>query len=156
MPGVCLNNPRSQAGVTWRSWAALRFRSSWSKLFLAVFFVCAGLMHFVVPDAYIRIVPPAFPAPNLLVELSGIAEILGGIGLLVGFTQRAAAWGLVLLLVAVFPANIYMAVSHVRGPGILGQSWAQWLRLPLQIPLILWALCYTRRPASKTIHVPDS
>lgn len=106
-------------------------------------------MHFVIPDAYVRIVPPALPAPRLLVELSGIAEILGGLGLLLPFTRRAAAWGLVVLLVAVFPANIYMAVSHVPAAGILGQSWLQWLRLPLQVPLILWTLRCTKRPASK-------
>jgi uncharacterized membrane protein len=115
------------------------------RVLLAIFFIGAGIMHFVIPDAYIRIVPPLLPAPGLLVFLSGIAEIMGGIGLLVPFTQRAAACGLVLLLIAVFPANIYMAAAHVPAPGILGQSWAQWLRLPLQIPLVIWALRYTRR-----------
>jgi uncharacterized membrane protein len=119
------------------------------RVLLAAFFVGAGIMHFVVPDAYVRIVPPALPAPRLLVVLSGIAEVLGGLGLLVPFTRRAAAWGLAVLLVCVFPANIYMAVSHVPGPGILRQSWALWLRLPLQIPLILWALRYTKRPGLK-------
>jgi uncharacterized membrane protein len=114
------------------------------RMFLAAFFVGAGVMHFVVPEAYVRIVPPALPAPSLLVLLSGIAEILGGFGLLLPFTRRAAAWGLVLLLLAVFPANIYTAVAHVPFPGIFGQSWVQWLRLPLQIPLILWTLRYTR------------
>jgi uncharacterized membrane protein len=114
------------------------------RMFLAAFFVGAGVMHFVVPEAYVRIVPPALPAPTLLVLLSGIAEILGGFGLLLPFTRRAAAWGLVLLLLAVFPANIYTAVAHVPFPGIFGQSWVQWLRLPLQIPLILWTLRYTR------------
>jgi uncharacterized membrane protein len=115
------------------------------RIVLAIFFIGAGTMHFIAPEAYIRIVPPILPIPGLLVMVSGIAEILGGIGLLVPFTQRAAAWGLVLLLIAVFPANIYMAAAHVPAPGILGQSWAQWLRLPLQIPLILWAWHYTRR-----------
>lgn len=116
------------------------------RLVLAIFFIFAGILHFVIPDAYARIVPPALPAPHLLVIISGIAEILGGIGLLVPFTQRAAAWGLVALLVAVFPANIYMAVAHVPASGILGLHWVQWLRLPLQIPLILWAMRYTRPP----------
>ena len=117
------------------------------RVVLAIFFIVAGIMHFVAPDAYMRIVPPHLPMPHLLVILSGMAEILGGSGLLVPFTQRAAAWGLVALLVAVFPANIYMALAHLPAPGILGQSWAQWLRLPLQIPLIYWAWRYTR-PAS--------
>jgi uncharacterized membrane protein len=125
------------------------------RVVLAIFFIGAGIMHFVAPDAYIRIVPPLLPMPHLLVILSGIAEILGGIGLLVPFTQRAAAWGLVALLVAVFPANIYMAVAHLPAPGILGQSWAQWLRLPLQIPLIFWAWRYTR-PAPREQHAPQA
>ena len=84
-----------------------------------------------------------------IVWVSGVAEILGGIGLLFSQSRRPAAWGLVLLLIAVFPANIYMAVAHVHyagllGQSLLGQSWAQWLRLPLQLPLIYWAWRYTR------------
>lgn len=108
-------------------------------------------MHFVVPDAYVRIVPPALPAARLLVVLSGIAEILGGAGLLLSSTRRVAAWGLVALLIAVFPANIYTAVSHVPFPGIFGQSWVQWLRLPLQIPLILWTLRFARRSKAEPV-----
>jgi uncharacterized membrane protein len=115
------------------------------RVILGCFFVGAGVMHFVIPDVYVRIIPPALPAPRLLVLVSGIAEILGGLGLLVPATRRAAAWGLVMLLVAVFPANIYTAVAHVPFAGFFGQSWVQWLRLPLQIPLILWAWRYTRR-----------
>jgi uncharacterized membrane protein len=119
-------------------------RFTTGRILLAVFFVIAGCMHFVVPDAYIRIVPPALPAPRLLVAISGIAEIAGGLGLLWPATQRPAAWGLVLLLCAVFPANVYMAVAQVPFPGLLGNHWIQWLRLPLQIPLIVWAFRYTR------------
>jgi uncharacterized membrane protein len=118
---------------------------------LAALFVVAGIMHFVVPDSYVRIVPPALPVPRFLVALSGIAEILGGSGLLLSSTRRAAAWGLLLLLVAVFPANIYTAVSHVPFPGIFGQSWVQWLRLPLQIPLILWTLRFARRSKGEPV-----
>lgn len=80
--------------------------------------------------------------------ISGAAEILGGAGLLIPVLRRAAAYGLALLLVAVFPANVYMAVAHVQFPGWAGQSWVQWLRLPLQAPLILWAWRYTRREAN--------
>jgi uncharacterized membrane protein len=72
--------------------------------------------------------------------ISGAAEIVGGVGLLLPEFRRAAAYGLTLLLVAVFPENVYAAVADVSFPGILGQSWIQWLRLPLQIPLFLWAL----------------
>ena len=114
------------------------------RYILAVFFIVAGSLHFLFPAPYIRIVPPFLPLPRLLVFISGIAEITGGAGLLVPKFQRAAAYGLVLLLLAVFPANIYMAVAHLQFPGLLGKSWVQWLRLPLQIPLIWWALQYTR------------
>lgn len=114
-------------------------------ILLAVFFLFAGTMHFVVPATYARIVPPVLPAPFLIVIVSGIAEIAGGFGLLLPATRRAAAWGLVLLLICVFPANIYAAVGHAALPGIMGERWAQWLRLPLQIPLVYWAWLYTRK-----------
>ena len=102
-------------------------------------------MHFVVPEIYIRIVPPHLPYPALIVLLSGIAEIAGGLGLLFPITRRAAAWGLVILLLAVFPANIYMAAAHLPFAGLFGKSWLQWLRLPLQFPLIYWTYLYTRK-----------
>lgn len=82
----------------------------------------------------------------MLVQISGGAEILGGLGLTLQRFRRLAAYGLALLLVAVFPANIYMAVAHVPFSGLMGESWMQWLRLPLQIPLIVWALHYAKRP----------
>ncbi len=114
------------------------------RLLLAAFFVVAGFLHFLFPQPYIRMVPPLLPWPMDIVCVSGVAEILGGLGLLYSRSRRFAAWGLVLLLITVFPANIYMAVAHVHYAGLLGQSWAQWLRLPLQLPLIYWAWRYTR------------
>jgi uncharacterized membrane protein len=116
----------------------------------ALFFVGAGIAHFVFPDAYARIVPPLLPQPKVLVLVSGIAEIAGGIGILVSKTRRMAAFGLVILLIAVFPANINMAVAHVPFAGLAGKSWLQWLRLPLQAPLIWWAWQYTRKPSQQT------
>lgn len=110
---------------------------------LALFFIVAGLLHFIFPQPYIRMVPPLLPWPAAIVWLSGVAEMMGGVGLLLPAWRRPAAWGLVLLLIAVFPANIYMAVAHVQYAGLLGKSWAQWLRLPLQFPLIYWAWRYT-------------
>ncbi len=115
------------------------------RFLLALFFIVAGSLHFLFPAPYIRIVPPFLPLPRLLVLISGIAEIAGGVGLLIPQFQRAAAYGLALLLLAVFPANIYMAVAQVQFPGLLGTPWAQWLRLPLQIPIIWWVLQYARR-----------
>ena len=116
------------------------------RTILAVLFVVAGTLHFILPQPYLRIVPPSLPRPSLLVAIGGAAEILGGLGLLVPNLKlrRIAGWGLVALLIAVWPANIYMATSHLAVPGIMGQSWAQWLRIPLQIPLIYWAWLYTR------------
>jgi uncharacterized membrane protein len=122
-----------------------RLSETFARRVLSIFFVVAGAMHFVVPGIYIRIVPPSLPFPALIVLISGIAEIAGGLGLLFPITQRAAAWGLVLLLLAVFPANIYMAVAHLPFSGIFGKSWLQWLRLPLQFPLIYWTSLYTRK-----------
>ena len=113
---------------------------------LAVLFVVAGTLHFAVPAPYLRIMPPSLfrfplPHPALLVAISGAAEIAGGLGLLFAWTKRAAAIGLVVLLVAVCPANWHMAIAGY--PGI--PAWALWLRLPLQLPLIWWASRYARR-----------
>ena len=110
----------------------------------ASLFVISGVLHFVRPDPFIRIVPPMLPKPDLLVAVSGGAEILGGIGLLLPRFRRPAGYGLALLLVAVFPANIYMAVAHVPSVGLLGNRWLQWLRLPVQFPLIWLALHYAK------------
>jgi uncharacterized membrane protein len=119
-------------------------------LFLfASIFIVSGSLHFSYPAPYVRIIPPFLPWPKMLVQVSGGAEILGGLGLLLKRFRRLAACGLASLLVAVFPANIYMAVVHVPFPGLLGESWAQWLRLPLQIPLVAWALYYVKSPRAR-------
>ena len=118
------------------------------KAIMAALFVVAGMMHLLAPTPFLRIVPPVLPWPQALVALSGAAEILGGMGLLFGRTRRYAAYGLVLLLLAVFPANIYMAVAHIPFPGISAQSpalaWLLWLRLPMQFLLIAWVWRYTK------------
>jgi uncharacterized membrane protein len=114
-------------------------------LFASIFLV-SGFLHFFHPAPYVRIMPPMLPWPLMLVRISGAAEILGGAGLLLRRFRRAAAYGLTLLLVAVFPANVYMAVAHVAFPGLMGKPWVQWARLPLQIPLIAWAIYYARSP----------
>ena len=119
-------------------------RSALGHTLLATLFIIAGSLHFILPLAYLRIVPPLLPAPLTLLQISGAAEIFGGLGLLLPRTRRAAAWGLVALLLAVWPANIYTAAVHLHFPGVMGQSWAQWLRVPLQLPLIYWASLYTR------------
>jgi uncharacterized membrane protein len=116
------------------------------RVILAILFLLSGCLHFIAPQTYIKIVPPYLPAHLPIVYISGAAEILGGIGLLIPSTRQVAAWGIVILLIAILPANIYMATAHLPAPGVMGQSWAQWLRVPLQLPLIYWAWLYTRTP----------
>jgi uncharacterized membrane protein len=106
----------------------------------AFVYVAAGVNHFISPKTYLAIMPPYIPAHNLMVTLSGIAEIVLGIGLLFPATRSISAWGLILLLIAVFPANIYMATaSRFRKL----PAWIRWGRLPLQGILIWWAYQYT-------------
>jgi uncharacterized membrane protein len=88
--------------------------------------------------------PDALPAPLALVYISGVAEILGGLGLILERTRKLAAWGLVALLLAVFPANVNMAVNDLPLGGRDLPAWALWARLPLQAVLIAWAWWYTR------------
>lgn len=111
------------------------FKRTIFRWLAAVFFVVAGIFHFLKPEPYVQIMPPCFPAPRLLVAISGAAEIAGGLGLLIHPLQRAAGWGLIALLIAVFPANVYM----VQHPGQFHFApWMLWVRLPLQIVFIAW------------------
>ena len=112
------------------------------RILLAVLFVIAGILHFIFTPVYVRIMPPWLPSPTLLVQISGLFEILGGVGLLIPPSRRLAAWGIVALLIAVLPANIQMAADHTHWPSI--PPWLLWARVPLQLPLILWAWLYTR------------
>lgn len=116
----------------------------YAKYALALFMVLAGVNHFLAPSAYDAMVPRELPSPHLLVILSGIAEIAGGLGLLWEKTRRLAAWGLVALFLAVFPANINMAVNHLPLDGHEVPLWTLWARLPLQIAFIGWAYLFTR------------
>jgi uncharacterized membrane protein len=100
----------------------------------AGFFVVAGLNHFRDPAIYLSIMPPYLPWPRGLVLISGLAEALGGAGLLVPGLRRAAAWGLIALLVAVFPANIQMLIQGFHGL----PAWVLWARLPFQVVFIAW------------------
>jgi len=105
-------------------------------VFAATFYAAAGTFHFVRTEAYLRIMPPFVPWHLLMVRISGCLEILGGLGLLVLKTRRAAAWGLVALLIAVFPANIYMATNPVEAGAASIAPLFRWARLPLQLLLI--------------------
>jgi len=123
------------------------------RVLLALFMVLAGLNHFREPQPYVAMMPPMLPAPLALVYLSGIAEAVLGLGLLHARTRRLAAWGLILLFVAVFPANINMAVHHIPLGDHPVPTWALWARLPLQAVLILWAYWFTRPDADAPARV---
>jgi uncharacterized membrane protein len=114
---------------------------------MAIFYVAAGVNHFVNPDFYVNIMPPYLPWHAELVLLSGVAEVLLGIAVLVPATRVLAAWGIIALLIAVFPANLHVAVHDVPmlGSG-QGVGWLNWVRLPFQGLLIVWAWWYTRAP----------
>lgn len=116
---------------------------------LAACIIIVGITHFIRPDQYARIVPPQLPAPIALVYISGVFEILGGIGLLIPFVSVAAAWGLIALFVAVFPANINQAINSIPIEGIPHHPWLYWARLPFQAVLITWAWWYTRQPETQ-------
>ena len=111
---------------------------------MGALYIAAGTLHFLITRRYMAIMPPYLPAHRTLVLVSGAAEIAGGFGVLapIPAVRRSAAWGLVALLVAVMPANIYMVTGHENFPNI--PVWIGWLRLPLQLPLIYWAWIYTR------------
>ena len=101
-------------------------------------FVCTGVLHFVIPKVYARIVPPYLPAPEALVYASGVAEIAGGVGLMVPRWRRPGGWWTIATLLAVFPANVHMALHPDEFPRIPGGRVTLNARLPFQAVLIAW------------------
>lgn len=118
------------------------------RVILSVSVIIVGVTHFLRPEQYARIVPPIFP-PLASVYASGLFEILGGIGLMIPLLRVAAAWGLVALFIAVFPANIYLALHNIKLEGIPQNQLLYWARLPLQAVLIAWAWWYTKNPENQ-------
>ena len=106
---------------------------------MAALYVAAGVNHFINPRVYLKIMPPYLPAPTVLNYLSGAAEIILGVALLFPTARPWAAWGIIALLVAVFPANLYMYQHNTFGI----PAWVLLARLPLQLVLIAWAWWYT-------------
>jgi uncharacterized membrane protein len=111
------------------------------KMLFAVFFVGAGVNHFLRISFYLRMMPPYAPFHLAMVQLTGVAEIVLGILLLVPLASPTAAWGLIALLIAVFPANVQMALHPETFPEF--PPLTLWLRLPLQVVLIAWAYWFT-------------
>ncbi len=117
------------------------------RVVIALFFIVTGVMHFVNPQPFVEIVPRYLPTPLLLVYVSGFFEIAGGMGLFLPRVRRWAAWGLIALLVAVLPANVFMLTDHPFMAGQRVPEWMLWLRLPLQgvlMGLIWWTSCERR------------
>jgi uncharacterized membrane protein len=113
-----------------------------SKYLLAAAFILGGINHFVMPEFYLRIMPPYLPAHLFLIYLTGFLETGFGVALLIPKISRRAAWGIILLLIAVFPANIYMAMNTELFPDI--NPLIIYLRLPLQIVLMAWVFWHTK------------
>ena len=116
-----------------------------ARLLLAFVMTAVGVAHFAVPEPFLAIIPAFLPAPLLLVQLSGVAEIALGLGLLHPRTRRLAGLGLVALYIAIFPANLNQAIHQISfDPAHPIAAWKLWLRLPFQILFIAWALYVSR------------
>ena len=125
------------SAARWRAIAAWGF---------AVFFLTAGVLHFVAVEAFARIVPPWLPAPEAIVRLTGAMEIAFAAGLAVPRWRRVTGRVLALYLLAVLPANVYMALERIPVAGTVLPDWALWGRVALQFPLIAAILAVTAAP----------
>ncbi|WP_035758713.1 DoxX family protein [Flavobacterium tegetincola] len=119
----------------------MNFDFPWHLYLMGAIYMLAGLNHFRNPRLYLRIMPSYLPKPKLLNYVSGIAEVILGIGLCIPLVSPIAAWGIIALLIAVFPANLFMFTNEKAGMGL--SRTILLLRLPLQMALIVWAYCYT-------------
>jgi uncharacterized membrane protein len=119
---------------------------------MAAFYVLAGTNHLVNPDFYVAIIPPELPEPEWLNLAAGLAEIVLGVYVLEPRVRALAAWGIIALLFAVFPANLYVALENVGlpdgRPGT-GNAVLNWARLPFQALFVAWAFWYTRPDAQE-------
>ncbi len=116
------------------------------RVLLALFFIAGGILHFLKTPLYLTIMPPWLPYHLELVYISGILEILGGIGVLIPVLQRYAGYGLIVLVIAVTPANIQMAIDYLQRDGLTALTLLLLLRLPLQLLIIYWIYWCTKKP----------
>ena len=113
----------------------------WHLYVMAFVYILAGINHFKTPRVYLKIIPPYFPNPKLLNGISGFAEILLGTSLCIPMFSSYASWGIIALLIVVFPTHLYMLQNEKAGMGL--PKWLLLLRMPLQFVLIYWAFQYT-------------
>ena len=126
-----------------KGWVILKSLKKYSRYLMGAIYILAGINHFLDPNFYVQIIPDFLPSPLLLVYVSGALEIILGILILFPRTQRLAAIGIILLLIAVFPANMYM--YHLGGARFDVPDVALLIRLPLQLVLIAWAALYLKK-----------
>ncbi len=116
-----------------------------ARLAMGIVFILASSLHFTASEAELKIIPAFLPLRREALYITGVLEFLGGVGLFVPNRkiQRASAWGLVALLVAIFPANVYQSVANIRLGGFMNSPLYLWGRLPFQAVFIAWALWST-------------
>lgn len=116
------------------------------RYLLTLFFIVAGVNHFINPQFYLPLIPPYFPFPEAINVVAGIVEILFGFGLLLEKTRKAAAWGIVLLLVAFIPSHVYfIQIGSCVPDGLCVPAWVGWVRLVIIHPILLaWAYFCTK------------
>jgi uncharacterized membrane protein len=117
-----------------------------SRALLSIFYILAGTMHFVIPEFYLKMMPPYIPMHREMVFVSGIAEIILGFGVMGKKTMRYSAWGIIFLLIAVFPANVH---AFLNSEQLDIPKWLLLIRLPLQAALIYWAYQFTHKENHK-------
>lgn len=119
------------------------------RVILTISMIVVGVLHFLKPEPFVKIVPDYLPYHLELVYISGFFEILLGIGLLIPAVSSAASWGLIVLFIAVFPANINQVVNNIAIEGIPHNQLLYWIRLPFQAVLIAWAWWFTKKPSQQ-------
>lgn len=112
----------------------------WHLYLMAAMYIIAGIMHFIRPKIYLRIMPRYLPKPRLLVQLSGFAEVLLGIGLCFSSTKEFSIYGIILMLLLFLTVHFYMLSGNKAAAGI--PKWILVLRIPLQFVLVYWAFSY--------------
>ena len=119
----------------------------WSRYLLAGFFVLAGLNHFIQPSFYLPLIPDYLPWPQAINQISGLVEILLGIGVLIKPARKKAMWGLLVLLVLFIPSHVYfIRIGACIDGGLCAPMWIAWLRLVLIHPLLMLWIWYTGKP----------
>jgi len=119
----------------------MTFELPWHLYLMGIIYVVAGINHFRSPRLYLKIIPPYFPNPKMLNYLAGLVEIILGIGICIPLFSAISAWGVIALLIAIFPTHFYMLSNEKAGMGL--PKIILILRIPLQIGLMIWAYNYT-------------